>query len=146
MSESKQKIAQESDDLTYGDIVWGQFKKNKLASFALIGLVALIFIAVYCPLLASDRPFVWTENGETSYPWFSSLFDRNYYENSVDIFFNLAMVLSVPITILWLIAVRVLRSKNMEKRAYRKVLNRFNLGIFFTFIVLFLGISTQKYE
>ena len=146
MSESKQKIAQESDDLTYGDIVWGQFKKNKLASFALIGLVALIFIAVYCPLLASDRPFVWTENGETSYPWFSSLFDRNYYENSVDIFFNLAMVLSVPITLLWLIAVRVLRSKNMEKRAYRKVLNRFNMGIFFTFIFLFLGISTQKYE
>ena len=56
MSESNKKIIQESDDLTYGDIVWGQFKKNNLAMFALYGLSILIFIAVFCPLLASDRP------------------------------------------------------------------------------------------
>ena len=146
MSESNKKIIQESDDLTYGDIVWGQFKKNNLAMFALYGLSILIFIAVFCPLLASDRPFIWVENGQTSYPWFSSLFDRNYYENSVDIFFNLAMVLVIPLSIIWTVVSRVLKTKHSEKRAYRKVLYRFNMGLFAAFIVLFLGISMQKYE
>ena len=92
MSESQEKKSPESEDLTYGDIVWGQFQKNKVAVVALGFLSILCAIAIFCPIVASDRPFIWTENGETSYPWFTSLFDRNYYESSVDIFFNLAMV------------------------------------------------------
>jgi peptide/nickel transport system permease protein len=146
MSESAKKIAPENEDLTYGDIVWGQFQKNRFAFIALYGLVFLVFIAIFCPIIASDRPFIWTENGETSYPWITSLFDRNYYENSVDIFFNLLLVLSLPTTLVSMIVVRTLRTKKLEKRTYRKVLNRINLGIFFGFILLFLGISTQKYE
>ena len=67
------------EDLTYGDIVWGQFQKNGSANFAMYLLFGLIATAVFCPLIASDRPFIWTENGETTYPWFSSLFDRNYF-------------------------------------------------------------------
>ena len=81
--------AAKEEDLTYGDIVWGQFNKNQSAKIAMYFLLSLIFIAVFCPAFASDRPFIWTENGTTTYPWFSSLFDRNYFENSIDIFFNL---------------------------------------------------------
>jgi hypothetical protein len=146
MSESATKIVPENDDLTYGDIIWGQFLKNRIAIVALYGLIILVLIAVFCPIIASDRPFIWTENGETSYPWITSLFDRNYYENSVDIFFNLLLVVSLPTVLVWQIVVRTLRAKNLEKRKYRRVVNRINLGIFFGFILLFLGISTQKYE
>ena len=146
MSESQEKKSPESEDLTYGDIVWGQFQKNKVAVVALGFLSILCAIAIFCPIVASDRPFIWTENGETSYPWFTSLFDRNYYESSVDIFFNLAMVLSLPITGFWILFVRNLRSKNLEKRPYRRALSRLNLGILFGFLGLFLLISTQKYE
>ena len=64
-------------------------------------LIGLFAVAIYSPLVASGRPFVWTEDGVTSYPWFSSLFDRNYFENAVDVFFNLLMVASVPLGIGW---------------------------------------------
>ena len=37
----------------------------------------------------NNRPFVWDIGEGTEYPWFSSLFDQNYFENPVDIFFNL---------------------------------------------------------
>ena len=80
---------EEEDDLSFGDIVWGQFKKNKVAYSSLWLLGVLLLVAICTPLFASGRPFYWSENGVTTYPWFSSLFDRNYYENGVDIFFNL---------------------------------------------------------
>ena len=76
------------EDLTYGDIVWGQLKKNTYALYALYMLLGLFAVAIYSPLVASGRPFIWTEDGVTSYPWFSSLFDRNYFENAIDVFFN----------------------------------------------------------
>ena len=67
----------EADDLTYGDIVWGQFIKNRLAVVSLWVVVGLIVLAIFAPVIASDRPFVWTEEGQTSYPWVAALFDRN---------------------------------------------------------------------
>ena len=39
MSESAKKTVPENDDLTYGDIIWGQFLKNRIAIVALYGLI-----------------------------------------------------------------------------------------------------------
>ncbi len=85
--------AEQREDPTYGDIVWGQFTKRKLAIGSLLGLVGLLLLAIYAPVIASNKPFIWhtAEDGWSS-PWLVSLFDRNFYENSVDIFFNTAMV------------------------------------------------------
>ncbi len=81
------------EDPTYGEIVWGQFTKRREAYGALIGLGLLLLLAIYAPLLASNKPFVWQPEGEAlQFPWLRALFDRNFYENSVDIFFNSLLV------------------------------------------------------
>ena len=51
---------QGQEDLTYGDIVWGQYKKNKLAYLSLWGVGALFALAIFAPLIASTRPFLWS--------------------------------------------------------------------------------------
>ncbi|MED5372278.1 MAG: ABC transporter permease [Myxococcota bacterium] len=85
---------QRAEDPTYGEIVWGQFRKRKVAMASMYALLGLVFFAIYAPVLASNKPFIWTVAGETTFPWLASLFDRNFYENAVDIFFNVLMVTS----------------------------------------------------
>lgn len=81
------------DDPTYGEIVWGQFVKRKEAVGSLLGLALLLLLAIYAPLLASNKPFLWQVDGEgLSSPWLKALFDRNFFENGVDIFFNTLLV------------------------------------------------------
>ena len=132
--ETKSKAAEE--DMTYGDIVWGQFQKNASAKFAMYLLFTLIGIAVFCPIIASDRPFIWTENGETTYPWFSSLFDRNYFENSIDIFFNLLLACSLPFFGMWKFFSARISAQNIQKRPRRRIF----LQRFFQMIALFFAI------
>ena len=84
--------------VSYGSIVWGQFRKNRLAYAGLWMVVVLVLLAVYAPLICLDVPF-WitaTIDGQrvTEYPWLVTLFDRNVFENTVDVFFNLLLVLS----------------------------------------------------
>ena len=83
------------EDQTFGDIVWLQFKKNRVAYCSLWGLAGLFLLAIVAPLIASGRPFIWDAGEGMLFPWFSGLFDRNYYENPVDIFFNLLLILAV---------------------------------------------------
>ncbi len=88
------------DDPTYGEIVWGQFKKRKVAMACLYGLIGLILLAIYVPLLASNKPFIWQPAGEPlQFPWLASIFDRNFFENQVDVFFNTLMVFGTFIAI-----------------------------------------------
>ncbi len=73
---------------------------------ALVGLVGLLGLAVCAPLLASNKPFYWQVDGETaSSPWLEAMFDRTFYESSVDIFFNVLICVGaislLPMTWLW---------------------------------------------
>lgn len=77
--------------VSYWNIVWVQFKKNKPAYFSLWALIILYLIAIYAPVVSLNKPFyIITEQG-TEFPFFTSLFDRNFFENGVDIFFNVSM-------------------------------------------------------
>lgn len=81
-----------AEDPTYVEIVWGQFQKRRIAMASLWGLLGLVLLAVYVPLLASNKPFLWKAPGEgLRSPWLQSLFDRTFYENGVDIFFNVLL-------------------------------------------------------
>lgn len=111
-------LAAEREDPTYGEIVWGQFTKRGLAVASLWGLVGLLLVAIYIPVLASNKPFIWHTAAEGwSSPWLASLFDRNFFENAVDIFFNVLLVfgtLTVPV-VAW-----VFRSSRMQPRRERQ--------------------------
>jgi len=113
--------AERQEDPTYGDIVWGQFTKRKMAMASLWGLVGLLLLAIYTPLLASNKPFLWhTVADGWSSPWLQSLFDRNFYENSVDIFFNTALVVGTlalgPLAWWWKQTAPLKRKDRAEKR------------------------------
>ena len=43
------ETATKQEDLTYGDIVWGQLRKNTYAIYALYMLIGLFAIAIYSP-------------------------------------------------------------------------------------------------
>ena len=47
------------------------------------------------------------------------LFDHNYYENGIDKFFNLLLVLGTPLLGTWLLLQRKIGASNMEKRLRR---------------------------
>ncbi|MGD0898668.1 MAG: ABC transporter permease [Thermoguttaceae bacterium] len=77
----------------YLDIVWRQFRKNGPARIALWLLAPLFLVAVFAPLLASDRPLVFFDHGETLFPWLLALWNP---DQAVDFVFNMALVGLAP--------------------------------------------------
>lgn len=135
-----------SEDLTFADIVWIQFKKNRVALVSAWGLAGLFFIAITAPLFASGRPFVWDAGEGTSYPWFSSLFDRNYFENPVDIFFNLLLILGLPLLVGWFVRVKMIQSKGLEKRHRRRLMRNEAVVAIGVVLVVFVGLLVQPHS
>jgi len=79
---------------SYWALVWLELSRNRIAVTGLVAIGALFVIAVYAPLISLNQPFVWDAGAGRSYPFFASLFNRLLFENAVDVFFNLLMVLS----------------------------------------------------
>ena len=128
------------EDQTFGDIVWLQFKKNRVAYCSLWGLAGLFALAITAPLLASGRPFIWDAGEGMLFPWFSGLFDRNYYENPVDIFFNLLLVLSLPLGLFAAWRYRSIRRMGLDKRPRRaRIIREIRLGVV-AILVIFVGL------
>jgi peptide/nickel transport system permease protein len=84
----------------YWDIVWRQFKKNRFALAALWILAPLFLTAIFAPLIASDKPFVFQNPDGTIYPWFRALF---HPETPIDFAFNMAMIGFLPWVVLSLL-------------------------------------------
>lgn len=105
-----------NEDRTYLDIVLAQFRKRRLAVNAARGLLALLIVAIYVPVIASNKPFLWVVEGEgVASPWLTSLFDRNFFESGLDIFFN---ALLFPGTLIFAVGVIVWRrASGLERRA-----------------------------
>ena len=138
------------DDLTYGDIVWSQFIKNRMAVLSLWVITGLVLVAIVAPMLASDRPLLWNEGEGTSSPWLSSLFDRNVYISPVDIFFNLVLVVSLPLGLaLWTWVKRLRRvvpSKRARRRRIRAGLLWSTFGVLAVFVVLLVAPTSSEYR
>ena len=128
------------EDQTFGDIVWIQFKKNRVAYVSLWGLAGLFLLATIAPLLASGRPFIWDIGEGRSYPWFSSLLDRNYFENPVDIFFNLILIVALPLALLVTVRLKQIGSLGLDKRPRRAKIARELRLLVGVLAVAFVGI------
>jgi peptide/nickel transport system permease protein len=127
------------EDLTFADIVWVQFKKNRVAYGALWMLGLLFLLAILAPLLASERPFLWNDGTGLIMPWFSSLFDRNYFENPVDIFFNLLLILGMPLSGYALWRVRRIQALGLDKRPRRTRMLKEIRVLIVLFFAIFVG-------
>jgi peptide/nickel transport system permease protein len=134
---------------TYGEIVWGQFKKYPVSYYSLYGVVALFILAIICPIIALNVPFylhvpegVGPERLQgTSYPWFKALFDRNFFESGVDIFFNFLLFYVPAAVVGWLV---LARQRAGEDRARWKKRRLRLLGILsLVGLVLFLIVYQQ---
>lgn len=90
---------------SYWSIVWGQFRKRRLAYGSMWTGIGLFLLAVLAPVLASNKPFLWrVDEGPWQSPWAASLFDRNFFESALDIFFNALLFpgfLVLPLAALW---------------------------------------------
>lgn len=138
------------EDLTYGDIVWSQFVQNRMALVSLWVIGGLITLAIFAPVVASDHPFLWTEDGVSSSPWIASLFDRNVYISPVDIFFNLVLVVVVPVAGALFVWTKHLAKTSLSKRARRRKVRSVLLGATALLLAGFVGLlgaeSSSEYR
>ena len=63
----------EQKDFSFKKYAWQQFKKNKPALISLYILAALIFVALFAPIIANDQPLYCKYKGEKFFPAFSTL-------------------------------------------------------------------------
>ena len=98
-------LEQESLRVSYWSVVWGQLRKKRTAVWGMWSIAFLFAAAVYAPLISLGQPLYWSVDGHASFPLFAALFNRLLFENSVDLFFNLLMVLS-PLYLVIYLAVR----------------------------------------
>jgi peptide/nickel transport system permease protein len=71
-----------------------ELRKNRLAVLGLWAILGLFLLAVFAPVLAQNQPFLYRDARGWSSPWLVALFDRLVFENAVDLFFNLMLVVS----------------------------------------------------
>jgi peptide/nickel transport system permease protein len=50
--------------------VWREFKKNRLALAGLVFVIILFVIAIFAPLLANNKPYVYLDKGRVYFPLF----------------------------------------------------------------------------
>lgn len=79
---------------SYSGAVAAQLRKNRVAVFGLRCIAGLFALAVCAPLISLDQPLLWWDAEGLRFPLFASLFNRLHFENAIDVFFNLALVLS----------------------------------------------------
>jgi peptide/nickel transport system permease protein len=78
----------------YFDIVWKQFRKNRVAVIMLWVIAGMFAVAIFAPVIASNQPFWFREaDGSMDFPWVVSLLNP---ETAIDFVFNVALLL-VPI-------------------------------------------------
>lgn len=86
---------------SYSELIWQQFKKNKLAHISVYVVVFFYLIAICCPLISSGQPFYFSSpaSDEIEFPWFRALF---HTDTTVDLFFNM-LLLTLPLPLLLIV-------------------------------------------
>lgn len=98
--------------ISYWAIVWAQLKKNPIAVFGLWCIAFLFLLAIAAPLISLNQPIYYRASSRASFPLFSALFNRLLFENAVDIFFNLLLVLFPGYVLIYVLSTR----KHFDKR------------------------------
>jgi len=133
-------LAPDATRTSYLSLVVRELKKDRLAMLGLKAVVGLVALAVGAPLIASNQPFVLHEASGWWSPWFRGLFDRLVFESSVDVFFNLLLVLAPAIGLgVW----RIRRGRAQQARSENS--SRFLRRSALAFIVLFALLAPERF-
>ena len=84
----------EPQGASYAASVARRVAKNRAALLGVYAVLWLLIVATFAPVLALNQPFYWDAGSGAEFPWFSALFNRLLFENSVDVLFNLLLVTS----------------------------------------------------
>ena len=109
----------------FWDLVWLQFRRNKLALISAVIIVLLLLLAAWAPVLANGRPFVWKEwttdasggHVETTYPLIQGLVAP---ADGVDYLFNYVFFLSLLAPFVALILRYIVKSGGFERQKRRR--------------------------
>ncbi len=78
--------------MSYLAAVMARLSRNRVARFGLYAVFGLVALATLAPVFALNQPFYWDAGQGAEFPWFAALFNRLFFENAVDILFNLVLV------------------------------------------------------
>jgi peptide/nickel transport system permease protein len=151
---------------SYPEIVWGQFRQYPLSYASLMGIGVLFLIALVVPAFALNSPFLlivpesvpesalrqYVQGGDavqalygTSFPWFYALFDLNFFENNIDIFFNF-LLFTIPLNVVvWFVYQTVADFES--DREFVEARGRFigvSLGLQVTAVIAVLIVATSS--
>jgi peptide/nickel transport system permease protein len=112
--------------VSYGQLVWQQFIKNRMNLFCLWFIIILFTIAVFAPLIANDKPFAIRIDGKLYFPLFKTLTANDY-----------SVFLAAIITVILILLIRR-NSRRVDPFLRSAVLWR---QISVCTIILFLGIT-----
>ncbi|HEY3500161.1 MAG TPA: ABC transporter permease, partial [Polyangiaceae bacterium] len=124
---------------SYGALVFRELRKNRAAVWGLWSIGGLFLIALTAPVLSSNQPFLYDDGGGLRSPWLLGLFDRLLFENAVDVFFNLLLLLALPGYGLYRLLSRGFGARFPELRG--RVLKSLALG----FLALFVLIAPERF-
>jgi len=138
-AEHDDRGAPESQQVAYLSIVWAELSQNRVAMVGLFALLIFCLLAIYAPLLSLGQPLTWRDVDGLRFPWFAALFNRLLFENAVDLFFNLLMVLSPAYAALYL----VLRWRHGT--AFRRVRGRWLRRICVLHLLVFAAFQVESW-
>lgn len=125
---------------SYFDIVWRQFRRNTAAYVALWLIVPAFGVAVFAPLLASNQPFVYWDDGAVLFPWFRALF---VFDEPVNFLFNMSLVVFVPACLASIVLERYWTAHHVKRR--KRVLR--HLELFAVLTLLATGVfAVQQFR
>lgn len=135
MSSAPGPALTEPEGSSFASSVLRRLAKNRIAVFGIYAVAGLVALATAAPLLANNQPFYWDAGHGPEFPWFRSLYNRLFFENGVDIFFNLLLV-SAPVAalVVW----------GLRRRSPKAALGSLLVRAAAVFGLLFIVMGTQS--
>ncbi len=138
---------------TYGEIVWEQFCKYKLSYYSLWGVIALFCIAIFAPIISLNVPFFINIPAGAGpeqlqglhFPWFKMLFDVNFFDSGVDIFFN-SLIFTFPLALILWKVLSPKKKRNMPKEQYKAWRGNYWIASVIGMLVVALGIYFMEFR
>jgi peptide/nickel transport system permease protein len=120
---------------SYSTAVWRRLQKNRLAVVGLYAIGGLVGLATAAPLIALNQPFYWSQGNGVSFPWLRALFNRLLFESTVDLFFNLGLLVA-PVVLAAAVVLRRVRPSVSSRRVLA--------GGLLAFLALFGALSIES--